>query len=266
MKKNKLLQFIGFNSENKKENAQIESEFDSNSHILHFYLGVRKFFSQGRWRWVLIGLVILLAGLGTWKFFKQRAQQNIANPSPVKTTVNVDIENIKEPVFFNDTGRMEIEEETQSGEASGTAKSENYLVRSVLLGEESAVIERADEDIALEISNVRSEILTSKDGAKMKFLITWNTNKLAKSSVGYAKNNAENAKVFNESSFGFSHALVVPNLEADSRYTYEISAQDQWGNKMKSEKFSAYTGKKAVSVFELIAAQMSSIFGWAIRR
>ena len=117
------------------------------------------------------------------------------------------------------------------------------------------------KNMPLQITDVKGETLVSKDGKQTRLLFSWKTNKLATSSVSYAKNDGPDKTTLTEAGPGFSHALIL-NFEPSTRYTYSITASDSWGNTVSSEKFSAFTSTKSDNVIDLITAQFKQMFSW----
>jgi hypothetical protein len=140
------------------------------------------------------------------------------------------------------------------------AQSENYKIKQITFGGEIAVAS-GNNTGNLQVMDVRSELLMTKDQKDYRFLITWKTNKLATSEVVYSKAGSGD-KSLKEKGFGLSHSVVLTQLEASSAYTYVIKTTDQWGNMVTSDKYAMYTSAKALSVFDLIAKEFSGIFSW----
>ena len=98
----------------------------------------------------------------------------------------------------------------------------------------------------------------------MKLVLSWKTNKLAKSEVAYSKGVGQAKKVVNEDDYSLNHSLIIPGLDQASIYVYTIVAQDRFGNEITSDSHAVYTGSRTVSLFDLIADAVGEVFGWAV--
>ncbi|MFA6383611.1 MAG: hypothetical protein WCX17_04290 [Parcubacteria group bacterium] len=193
---------------------------------------------------------------------------------------------IKQKLDNNNSGvidqiQMELEKiETldaadQEGEVLGTQTenigrvllaSENYAIKEIKFGGDVSLLASSYENFPLKLTDVRSQIVTTKNKDEFQLLVYWKTNKLAVSSIAYSKMGADSSKKISEEDFGFSHSVIIPKLEPATAYTYIITAKDKWGNTITSDKYSAYTGAKDVSVFELIVKAAEDTFGWAMNK
>ncbi len=210
-------------------------------------------------------LVLLVIALVVGLFFWQRSRNLVQSPAPqdVATQIPADAGN----TFANDVSGVTPAIDSSAATADQLAKtflkSEQYQVREISFGGSSELLLSETASLPLQINNVRSEMLSSKDGSQSNLLIRWKTNKMASSDVSYDKGGI--SKKLLEGGFGYSHALVLADLEQSQRYTFMISAVDRWGNEGHSENFSVYTGKKQASVIDLITAQFKDIFSWAVK-
>lgn len=180
-----------------------------------------------------------------------------------------------------DQMQMELEKietldaEDQNGKVLGTQTenigrvllaSENYAIKELKFGGDVSLLAASYENFPLKLTDVRSQIVTTKNKDEFQLLVYWKTNKLAVSSIAYSKMGADTTKKISEEDFGFSHSVIIPKLEPATAYTYIITAKDKWGNTITSDKYSAYTGAKDVSVFELIVKAAEDTFGWAMKK
>lgn len=142
--------------------------------------------------------------------------------------------------------------------------SENYRVSQVKFGGNAVIENGKSRDAKLEIYQVKSENIISQEDNEPRIFISWKTNKEAISNVEYAKSDGKNAINISEEGYGFEHTMLLKNMEFSTIYTYRIEAKDKWGNKVNTEYFSAYTGDKSESIFDLITNAVEDVFGWAM--
>jgi len=179
--------------------------------------------------------------------------QNILNNDPVQ---------VKGEKILSDTGSvLGISEE-----AFPTLRSDNFQIKQINFG---GNIILADENnaIPLKIEDVRTESVTDNKGTENKLLIYWRTNKLSISEVNYfmSGESQENGKRIKNNDYAFSHSLVLNNLQKGVAYNLIITAKDRWGNVYESGRFAAYSGKKPLSIFELIVRTLEDSFRWTKR-
>lgn len=164
------------------------------------------------------------------------------------------------------TGIVRGEEDVNSEEtamlASSISKSENFALKQLSIGG-VLVASANNENLGLEVYDVRSEVFASKDGKKAQLLLTWKTNKLAVSELGYSKNNFQDEKIIQESFYGFNHSALLPKLDLATTYAFRIKSKDKWANEITSNNFGVYSGSKMVSVFDLIFEAFGDTFKWA---
>jgi hypothetical protein len=168
----------------------------------------------------------------------------------------------KENVFVNDVSSMMQKEQEQTKLVPiYIPKSENFQMREVVIGGYETSMGGEMKDSPLKVYDVRSEVLSSKDGKNVKLYISWKTNKLAISEVHYSKAGGV-PNVLSEEGPGFSHALIIGKFDFSTRYTYSVKAKDRWGNQVESDEFIAYSGQKTDSVFMLITKEFKKLFNW----
>jgi len=143
--------------------------------------------------------------------------------------------------------------------------SENFKIKEIKFGGAIAMAS-ALENSNLEISDVRSEVMKTKGKEEDRLLVRWRTNKLALSTIEYSAMNGGNPKKLTEDSYGFNHSVVLANLESGTAYTYSIKGKDRWANEVFSDRYSAYTGSRIISVFDLIVNAVKEVFGWAVKK
>ena len=117
----------------------------------------------------------------------------------------------------------------------------------------------------LDISDVRSEILKTKDKKGIKLVVNWETRRPTKCSVEYAKGEGQ-GKSIAEDYFSVSHSAIFSDLESASTYNYIITAKDKLGGEAMSDKFAVYTGAPEISLLDLLAGAFKDVFGWAVKK
>jgi len=211
-------------------------------------------------RWFNVGgvILVLLFLVGALVYYSFKFLRNTPAQTPAQT-VDISIPESAGNVFVNDvSGVQPADNQTLPQNAS---RSENYTLKEITFGGYEVDMSGEAKNTPLIISNVKGETMVSKDGQQTRLLISWKTNKLATSTVTYAKNDGPIKNTLSEQGPGLSHALIL-NFEPATRYTYFITAKDRWGNTATSDKFSAYTSIKAGNVIDLIAQQFRQIFSW----
>ncbi|MBI2439305.1 MAG: hypothetical protein HYV45_01735 [Candidatus Moranbacteria bacterium] len=144
--------------------------------------------------------------------------------------------------------------------------SENFRIGEIAIGGEAEFILTEDSPEPLVISSIRGEAFTEKTKQEVKLVLSWKTNKLAKSEIGYSKGVGQAKKTVNEDSYSLNHSIIIPGLDQASTYVYEIVARDRFGNEATSESHAIFTGSKTVSLFDLIADAIGEVFGWAVKK
>lgn len=143
-------------------------------------------------------------------------------------------------------------------------KSENFRVGEVALGGEAEFFLDADNSESLAITSIRGETFTEKDKKEVKLVVSWQTNVLAKSEISYSKGVGQQAKKVSEEDYSLNHSVIISGLDQASTYVYVISSTDRFGNTVMSDPHAVYTGSRTVSLFDLIANAIGSVFGWAV--
>jgi len=145
--------------------------------------------------------------------------------------------------------------------------SENFRAKQVTFGGDALLPLGEEANPELKITEVYSELLTTKNQEEIKLLVSWKTNKPARSEVEYSKGgNEEGGQVIQEDKFSYSHSAVLPSLDPASAYTYKIKAVDQWGNEAVSDRFAFYTGAPNISLLDLLFGAFKDVFGWAMKK
>ena len=143
--------------------------------------------------------------------------------------------------------------------------SENYRIVQVTFGGDAVLLPSGEEQLELEIYDIKSELLTTKDQEDIKLLVSWKTQRPTVSEVEYYRGGEEGGKKIKEDKYGYSHSAVLNSLDAATTYTYVIRVKDEWGNEKSSDKFAFYTGAPNVSLLDLLAGAVRDVFGWAMK-
>lgn len=189
-----------------------------------------------------------------------------------KTVVNDAKESEKEPAKEDSSKEDEaqnnsVEEvDTKAGADEEVMVSENFKVSQVKFGGNVVIDNGKSRDTKPEIYQVKSETIISQEDDAPRILITWKTNKETLSNVSYSKSDGKNVVNATEEGYGFEHNMLLKNMEFSTIYTYKIESVDKWGNKIATEYFSAYTGDKSESIFDLITNAVEDVFGWAMNK
>ena len=206
----------------------------------------------------ILVLLFLLAGIGfyIYKNLRKIPTKNISSA--------IEISESTPDMFVNDvSGVQEIN--NQKTIPDYISQSEHYAFKEITFGGYEVDMSGESKNVPLKISDVRGETVISKDGKSTRLLFSWKTNKLSTSEVTYAKNDGPIKNTLKEQGPGLSHALIL-NFEPATRYTYYITARDNWGNTVTSDKFSAFTSIKSDNVIDLIAQQFKEIFSWVTKK
>ncbi|HLC95536.1 MAG TPA: hypothetical protein VJH89_03545 [Patescibacteria group bacterium] len=210
-------------------------------------------------KWAIGVTILIVLGVGGYVLQqfgifgaskKGALEETIAEPvSPDKPAPRIEIAPVIEPVpLFGDANYQ----------------SENFRVGEIAIGGEAEFLLTEDTPEPIEISAIRGEAFTEKNKQEVKLVLSWKTNKLAKSEVAYSKGVGQAKKVVNEDDYSLNHSLIIPGLDQASIYVYTIVAQDRFGNEITSDSHAVYTGSRTVSLFDLIADAVGEVFGWAV--
>jgi len=145
-------------------------------------------------------------------------------------------------------------------------QSENFRVGDISIGGEAEFLLSEDNPEPLEVSSIRGESFTEKNKQEVKLVVSWRTNKLAKSTLSYSKGIGQAKKSIEEEDYSLSHSIIIPGLDQASTYIYDITSADRYGNQVTSESHAVYTGSRSVSLFDLIANAVGEVFGWAVKK
>jgi hypothetical protein len=197
----------------------------------------------------LIAIFLIALGYSSIKILSWRAAMN----EPAETVANISNENI--------TGKVLGEEGNQV--PTKLYSSQNFKTPQITFGGDAIAMQSGEQATAPEILNLRSELLMTKTDQQVKFLLTWKTNKLCRSSIEYIKEGQAEGKKVSDDGYGFVHSVEVAPLNYSTSYSYIVSVRDKWGNEIKSDKLAFYTGAPNVSIFDLLGGAFKDMFGWA---
>lgn len=208
---------------------------------------------------ILLSVAILVAaGLFAWFRFFQPASSGPTEAAPVviKTTTPNPVPD-KQPVQAAPTPKKDT---------TAPYQSENFRAGEIAIGGEMSLFVPESDSSPLSIGSVRGEAFTATGKNGSKLVITWETNKPARSKISYGKGVGQAEAVISETEFGTNHSVIIPDVTPASTYVYVISARDKWGGYAESNPYAVYTGAKVVSLFELIAGAVGDVFGWAVAK
>jgi hypothetical protein len=213
-------------------------------------------------QWIILVSILVLLALGGYLFFYQRMQIGAPKESVANRELTFSDGQKEKPI----ASRTEPASVTEPAPLFGSAnyQSENFRVGDIAIGGEAEFLLTEDTPEPIEISAIRGEAFTEKNQQEVKLVLSWKTNKLAKSTVAYSKGVGQTQKTINEEDYALNHSLIISGLDQSSTYVYTIASQDRFGNTMTSDPYAVYTGSRTVSLFDLIANAVGEVFGWAI--
>lgn len=208
---------------------------------------------------VALFLLIVLGIAGVIVFLRMRI--------PVENDV-ISATNVVEKTPTSALVQNDIAVPSESVPLFGSANyaSENFRVGDVAIGGEAEFLLTEDSPEPIAIDSIRGESFVEKNKQEVKLVLSWRTNKLARSTVEYSKGAGQAKKSVSEDDYGLNHSMVIGGLDQASTYVYAVSATDRFGNSIMSESHAVYTGSKTVSLFDLIAGAIGDVFGWAVKK
>lgn len=208
---------------------------------------------------ILIIAILLLLGVGGYVFFAR-------NGAPEETqTPQSEVKTVEPSAVLKDPGAVApANQVTLFGDAN--YQSENFRVGDISIGGEAEFLLSEDNPEPLEVSSIRGEAFTEKNKQEVKLVVSWRTNKLAKSVIAYSKGVGQAKKSIAEEDYSLNHSVIIPGLDQASTYVYDITSADRYGNEITSESHAVYTGSRTVSLFDLIANAVGEVFGWAVKK
>ena len=216
--------------------------------------------SKGKLIFVLI-LFLVLAGLAGGGYVLYRnftARDNAPETKPTAPALSTGSEN----EITTGAGSDDIEE-SPFGNARFT--SENFRVGDIAIAGEAEFLLTEDTIEPLAISGIRGDAFAEKNSQDVSLIVSWRTNKLAKSEIGYSKGVGQTERTVREANYGLTHSLIIPDLEPGTTYVYALRASDRFGTTVASDSHAVYTGSREASLFDLIADAVGDIFGWALK-
>ena len=222
----------------------------------------KTFFEKFGWKKLTIAalvILLLLGGGGYAYFMRDSAAPDVAeapttSDAPVKTTL----------IQAGDSEAQVLDQIPLFGDAN--YQSENFRVGDISIGGEAEFLLSEDNPEPLEVSSIRGEAFTEKNKQEVKLVVSWRTNKLAKSVISYSKGVGQARKSIEEEDYSLNHSVIIPGLDQASTYVYDIVSTDRFGNEITSESHAVYTGSRSVSLFDLIANAVGEVFGWAVAK
>ncbi len=210
---------------------------------------------------ILTIVILLLLGAGGYVFFVRTSA-----PADLQTTDLTDgVTTEKSSVLQGvDSKTVTSNQIPLFGDAN--YQSENFRVGDISIGGEAEFFLSEDNPEPLQVNSIRGEAFTEKNKQEVKLVVSWRTNKLAKSVISYSKGVGQAKKSIGEEDYSLNHSMIIPGLDQASTYVYEITSDDRFGNQVTSESHAVYTGSRTVSLFDLIANAVGEVFGWAVKK
>ena len=222
--------------------------------------GEEKKSSRKKWIVIILLLLLLFGGVSWYAYSRYTKKTDVVEQTiPEQKKEDVKPQNLQPAT----TSLDKLSTEALFGTAQ--YESESFKVGDIAVGGEAELILLEDSPEPLEITGVRGESFTEKNNQGVKLVLTWQTNKLAKSVIQYSKVGQEKQDI-TEADYSFSHSIIIPALEQASTYIYVINAEDRFGNKFTSDSYAVSTGSKTISLFDLIAGAIGDTFGWAVAK
>lgn len=204
-------------------------------------------------------LILILLGVGGYVFFVRKPASGVPAADGV-------IPGTEKAAVLREAGTSTatLEQVPLFGDAN--YRSESFRVGDISIGGEAEFLLSEDSPEPLQVDSIRGEAFTEKNKQEVKLVVTWRTNKLAKSVISYSKGVGQAKKSIGEEDYSLNHSVIIPGLDQASTYVYEIVSNDRFGNEITSESHAVYTGSRTVSLFDLIASAVGDVFGWAVKK
>lgn len=204
-------------------------------------------------------LILMLLGVGGYVFFVKKSAPEVGQTSDASGSSETEKTLAIESVNTAPAGQDSLS-------SSADYQSENFRVGEISIGGEAEFLLSEDSPEPLEVSSIRGEAFTEKNKQEVKLVVSWRTNKLAKSTVSYSKGVGQAKKSIEEEDYSLNHSVIVPGLDQASTYVYDITSKDRFGGEKTSESHAVFTGSRTVSLFDLIANAVGEVFGWAVKK
>lgn len=207
-------------------------------------------------RYFLLGAAILLVSFAAlwWRSVSRSPGSDVSTESA--------------PIIVTETPGTPVpvspEPEAVVPDSEAPYRSEHYRTGEIALGGELGLFVPESDPSPLVIESVHGEAFSGKGKGGGQLVITWVTNKPARSRLSYGKGVGQAEAVVSEEEYGTNHSVIIPNVSPASTYVYVISAQDKWGVSADSDPYAVYTGAREISLFELIAGAIGEVFGWTV--
>jgi len=223
--------------------------------------------SKGKIKATILGVIVifLIAIISfLWRTeWQKNNQKPMAKNEAVSVSENADK---KENITNTLLAEKNTSEVTKIIENNKDLSSENFIIKQVSFNSDTILNGNDSANLPIEIYNVKSDVFTDGKSGESEVVITWKSNKSTYAEISYAKNNGQKSSVVKEGGYGFSHSVIISNLDQGAGYIYKITSKDRWGNSQTSDYFGIYSGSRAVSIFELVGKAFNEIFGWAINK
>ncbi len=123
-----------------------------------------------------------------------------------------------------------------------------------------------DESGPLAISDLKNDIVSSREDQDIKAVISWKSNRSSIAEIDYSKNGEGTSEtVAEEGNYGSLHSIVISALASDAVYNYTIKSWDKNGDEAVSDKFAFYTGAANASILDVLGGAVRKLFGWAMK-
>jgi len=202
-------------------------------------------------KYIFLPVFIIALGYFSMIFLSLRSADNKTG----ETVATISNENAE-------TGKILGEEgSASSADASRMFASDNFRSPQISFGGDAIAVPSGEQAVAPQIANLKSELLMAKSDQKVKFNLSWMTNKPCLSSIDFKKDGEAQGKIVSEDGYGYIHSVTLTPLNFSTTYSYAVTAKDRWGNVAESDRLAFYTGAPNVSIFDLLGNAFKDMFG-----